>query len=131
MIVDSRPSIYEGAYMDDFITGLLVGVFGEELFRKIARKRYFVPAFFAFLLLAVQLLIALITLFISLPSLFDGYYSDKPTSVFFIDFIGGVIFESQPYALLFSAVIALLGTISYLWHRNYSNHHSDKDSGDT
>ncbi len=106
--------------MHDIITGLLVGAFGEEPFKRIARTKYSVVAFFIFTLLLVQLLIGLFIMLISIPSLFGGYYSDKPISAFFVDFIDAIFFKSQPYALLFSAFLALLGTLSYLWHRRYS-----------
>lgn len=131
MIVDGRPSIYEEAYMDDFITGLLVGVFGEELFRKISKNRIAVPLLFVSILVLVELIFIILTLILSISDFYTGKENWVSASSFFSAFIEFHFVMAQPYALLFSAFLALLGTLSYLWHRKYSHPHSDKDSGET
>ena len=110
---------------DDFVSGLIEGLassFGEDLFRKIARKKYFLPAFFLFLTIITQVVVSVFIILLSISGIFNGYYSDKPISIFLFDGLKGIFFDSQPYALLFSAFVALLGTLSYLWHRKYSRH---------
>lgn len=130
MIVDGRPSIYEEAYMDDFITGLLVGVFGEELFRKISKNRINVLLLFLSILVLVELIFMILTLILGFADIFTGKTNWVSASNFFFEFMEFHFVIVQPYALLFSAFIALLGTLSYLWHRKYSHPHSDKDSGE-
>ena len=114
--------------MDDLIGGLIEGLassFGGDLFQKIARKKYFPPAFFLFLMIVTQIIIAIFIILLSIPGIFNGYYSDKPISIFLLDGVNAILFDSQPYALLFSSFVALLGTLSYLWHRKYSCHQVD------
>ena len=110
--------------IDNFIEDL-ASSFGEDLFRKMARKKYSLPALFLFLTIITQIIIAIFIMLLSVPSIFDGYYSDKPISIFLLDWVKGIFFDSQPYALLFSSFLALLGTLSYLWHRKYSRHQVD------
>ena len=131
MIVDGRPSIYEEAYMDDFVTGLLVGACGEDLFRKIARKKYFLPFFFLFLIIITQIMVVIFFLILEIYSIFKGDSDFINFQTFLFEFLKFSFLIIQPYALLFSAFISLLGTLSYLWHRKYSHPQSDKDSGET
>lgn len=117
--------------MDDFITGLLVGIFGEELFRKISKNKIAVPLLFVSILVLVELIFMILTLILGVADIFTGKTNWVSASNFLFEFVEFHFVIVQPYALLFSAFIALLGTLSYLWHRKYSQHHSDKDSGET
>lgn len=111
--------------MDNFFEIVLAGIFGEALFRKIAKKKYFPITLFSVLTIAVQILISVFFLILSIPSLFEGgYYHYLPLSHFFLSYLESAFITSQPYALLLSMSIAILGVLSYLWHRKYS--HNEK-----
>ena len=112
--------------MDDFITGLLVGVFGEELFRKISKNRIAVPLLFVSILILVELIFIILTLILSISDFYTGKANWVSVSDFFSAFIEFHFVMAQPYALFFSAFLALLGTLSYLWHRKYIHHQSDE-----
>ena len=110
---------------DDFVSGLIEGLassFGEDLFRKISRNKIAIPLLFVTIVVFVEIGFMFFTLILCMRDVFIGERTWASASDFFSEFINFHFVMVQPYALLFSSFLALLGTLSYLWHRKYSRH---------
>ena len=113
--------------MDDFIFYFLAGMFGEELMRKIATRRYgiFILGFVGFVLINVFIFIFLVLLFIvsfvkegALPglSLLSSIMSGLRDLLLFF------FVTMQPEAVIFSLGMGFVFALGYLWYyRNNAN----------
>ena len=113
--------------MGDFVFYFLAGMFGEELMRKIATRRYgvFVLWFIGFVLINVCIFMFLVLLFIvsfvkvgALPglSLLSSIMSGLR------DLLSFFFVTMQPEAVIFSLGMGFLFALGYLWHyRKNSN----------
>jgi len=111
--------------MDNFFEIVLAGIFGEALFRKIVKKKIFVPLLFLLITIIVELLFMMLTVILSLLGIVKGKEQWISFGNFIHEFFVFHFIMVQPYALLFSIFIAMLGVLSYLWHRKYS--HNEKE----
>lgn len=103
--------------MDDIVATLIGGAIGEELFRKLAKKRYFLPSLFLLQVVVVELIFMVLTLGLSAVDIAKGREEWVSLGHYVSQFINFHFCLVQPWALLFSCFGATLGTLSYLWHR--------------
>lgn len=103
--------------MDDIVATLVGGAIGEELFRKLAKKRFFPFYLLVAQIIIFELIFMLLTILLYIGDLYSGRDYWVSMKKFAVDFFRVHFVWTQPWALMLCSFLATLGTLSYMWHR--------------